>query len=107
MLIEPFGTFMRSLTFGTAMGAGVRSALTLLAIVFFLTAMIRGGGAISGPHYNPSVTHAHMLCPLLGAAHHTYDVMKALVYIPAQVLNAALVTIEGWWALPISAPPPA
>jgi len=107
MLIEPFGTVMRSFAFGTAMDAGVRAALTLLALVFFVTAMTHGGGTITGPHCDPMVTFAGMLCTSLDAAHYTFDVMKALVYTPAQVLGAALVTIEGWGALPSSAPPPA
>jgi len=37
------------LSFLYVLGAGVRSALTLLAIVFFVAAMIYGGGATSGP----------------------------------------------------------
>jgi len=98
---------MRSFTLGTAMGAGVRSALALLAIVFFVTAMMYGSGTISGPQYYPSVAFAGMSCTLLGAARHTYDVMKGSVCIPAQVLGAALVTIEVWWTLLTSAPPPA
>ena len=53
---EAIGTFFLVFTVGAAVGTGSR--LAPLAIGAVLTAMVYGGGHISGGHYNPAVTLA-------------------------------------------------
>eukprot|EP00440_Ansanella_granifera_P009380 gb/GFBE01010166.1/.p1 GENE.gb/GFBE01010166.1/~~gb/GFBE01010166.1/.p1 ORF type:complete len:501 (+),score=105.05 gb/GFBE01010166.1/:1-1503(+) len=94
--MEILGTMILCFTVGTAGGNG--SPLAGLAIGSTLMALVYAGGSISGAHYNPAVTIALLLRSFCGATHDGFSIQEAAIYIPSQILGAALGTFAAWGA---------